>query len=82
MASKRPCILSDVLGHQTFIENDLCLSFDLDYETEFIEKISLLRQSEDLQKQLMKKSDRFLQQNLTLKRMTEQTQSIYQEQMN
>lgn len=77
MAAKRPCILSDVPGHQTFIENNLCLSFNIDNFDKFIECLDVLIKNNEQMNGLICSASKYISGNLTLERMTASTQKIY-----
>lgn len=77
MAAKKPCILSNVPGHQTFIENELCLSFQLDNDNKLLSNIKNLIHSIETSHNLQNKAISFIQKELTLKKMSEKTCAIY-----
>lgn len=78
MAAKRPCLISNVPGHQTFIENNLSLGFELDHPESFIQALQELKDDPQITTKLTQAAEQYIQENLTLEQMTKKTYQVYQ----
>lgn len=78
MAARKSCLLSDVVGHQTFIKEDLALSFDLNNPESFVSRIKEMNMDSDKIKNIKQTADQFIEQKLSLEAMTKNTYEIYQ----
>lgn len=79
MAARRPCLISNVPGHQTFIENHIAIGFNLDRPDTFMDGLLQLISQPGISKKLCESADHYIEENLTLEIMTQKTFQVYQQ---